>query len=635
MLDTHQTRSPLDWALAYVARGWPVLPLYPIIDGECACSPRQKRDRKCAPGKHPYVQLTHGVRDATLDADRVRLWWGPLMWPDANIGIDLAGAGLLDVAPDNVADLAEFIARGLPETLTFRSGSGEGHQHFLYKLPEGAPRARLCLSGRYDLMSDGYAVVPPSVTHGPYEWLKYLPDAPPTAPPMWAVELLILQVELRTPATELSVPGDAVIGEGGEPPLDIDRRVWTGEGLVDGKRSGALWAIGGELAQAGANEATIVEALRERDETLGLQKYSGRSDRERRYLEIARRQLAAVMPRIHLNGHTPAPKAEPPQLEWLTAAQIADMEDEHIAWYAYGLVGQGLISELDGKVKQSGKSTLVLAMCGAILDGEPFLGQDTIYSPICYLTEQSGPSFKRNLRRAGLLGRSDLHILLWNKAVGVKWDAVVVQATAHAVSVGAKILIVDTLGQFSGIRGDNENSAGAAMVVMEPLQVAAASGLAILVARHDRKSGGEVGDSGRGSSAYAGAVDIVLHLQRLEGDHTGKERQRLLEGISRFEETPEKLLIELGAGEPHVFSALGDATVVRDQMMRRELLANLPTNPDDAIDRKALGEAVGGKDEDRWRVLNDLQKEGLVKRIGLGKRGDPYCYYQRAWNDDE
>jgi hypothetical protein len=309
----------IDWALEYVARGWPVLPLYPVVDGECGCTSRQKRDKKCAPGKHPYVNLIHGVRDATLDPERVNLWWGERMWAKANIGVDLANAGLLDVAPDNVADLAEFIARGLPETLTFRSGSGEGHQHFLYKLPPGAPRARLCLSGHYDLMSDGYAVMPPSSTRGPYEWLRYATGMEPAEPPAWALELLTLQIEGRTPATEVSVPGDAVLGEDGEPPLDIDRRVWAGVDAVAGGRSGALWAIAGELAQAGANEATIVEALRERDDTLGWQKFSQRSDRERRYVETARRQLASVMPRIHINGHVTTEEhqyAPPPAPAW-------------------------------------------------------------------------------------------------------------------------------------------------------------------------------------------------------------------------------------------------------------------------------------------------------------------------------
>ena len=46
---------------------------------------------------------------------------------------------------------------------------------------------------------------------------------------------------------------------------------------------------------------------------------------------------------------------------------------------------------------------------------------------------------------------------------------------------------------------------------MQPLQqAAAAEGLGVLVSQHERKSGGEVEDSGRGSSAFAGAADIEI-----------------------------------------------------------------------------------------------------------------------------
>jgi hypothetical protein len=633
----------LEWALRYVARGWPVLPLYPIVDGKCSCPDRIYKvgsdplKWKCSPGKHPYGNLRNGVKDATLDPDRVKAWWGPHMWPDAGIAISLAGARLLDVAPDDVDDEADFIARGLPETLTFTSGAGRGHRHYLYLMPEGVPQARLCVPGHYDIMTDGYCVAPPSrhVSGGVYRWDLYSDDVTAVEPPAWPCQLLRDQVEGRTPAAVVSVPGEAVLGQGGEPPLDVDRRVWSGVDARD--RSGGLWAIAGELAQAGANEATIVEALRERDQALGWGKFTNRRDREQRYLETARRQLANVMPRIRLNGkHVEAPPRR--GAGWLTALSIHDIADEEITWYAYGLLGGGLLTEADGKVKQSGKTTLILSMAHAILERESFLGQETSYSPIVYLTEQSGPSFKRNLARAGLLGREDFHILLWTNVVGWRWDDVVAEAVRHAHVVGARVLIVDTLGQFSGMRGDSENSSGTAMVVMSPLQVAAAAGLAVLTSRHDRKSGGEVGDSGRGSSAYAGAVDIVLHLQRLPGERVGKERQRLLEGISRFEETADKLLIELDQqidGEPARYTAIGDVAEVRKQHLRVEILAHLPTSPGDALSTAELKESISVAPADLLRALWELMKEHLVVRVGSGKRGDAYRYHQRVFEDDE
>lgn len=149
----------------------------------------------------------------------------------------------------------------------------------------------------------------------------------PALPPAWVLEMLVQQVEGRIAAAAVSVPGEAILGEDGEPPLDIDRDVWNGAGVKE--RSGGLWAIAGELAAAGANEATIVEALRERDKTLGWEKYSNRPDREQRYLDMAQRQLANAMPRVRLNGTTASsttvtpPTATPrPPIMW--PAPLAD-----------------------------------------------------------------------------------------------------------------------------------------------------------------------------------------------------------------------------------------------------------------------------------------------------------------------
>jgi hypothetical protein len=59
--------SRLDAALAYAARGWPVLPLRGKVP----------RIRKAAGGS--------GVHDATTDLEQIKQWW--TKWPDANIGI--------------------------------------------------------------------------------------------------------------------------------------------------------------------------------------------------------------------------------------------------------------------------------------------------------------------------------------------------------------------------------------------------------------------------------------------------------------------------------------------------------------------------------------------------------------------
>lgn len=460
-------------------------------------------------------------------------------------------------------------------------------------------------------------------------------------PPTW-VERDLQQRAARRPAAPLFDDD-----EDGAPPVELrdealDR--WHGRlyhrrasGEVD--RSWSLWALACALLEAGLKTRFVVELIADRDVALGWEKFAGRRDAAERYRLIVERARAGLGPkRIRLGQGSVATAAATKgrlRAEWHTAASLDAIEDEEVSWFAYGMLGAGLITELDGKVKQSGKTTLALAMMFAILNGETFLGRATTYSPVVYLTEQSGPSFKRNLERAGLLGRDDFHILLWSRITGWKWPDVVYEVVTRIAEVGAAVLVVDTLGQFSGVRGDDENRSGSAMNIMEPLQAAAAGKLAILLSRHDRKSGGEVGDSGRGSSAYAGAVDIILHLQRTGEAKPGQERQRVIEGISRFEETPGKLLVELSDREPYHYDALGDADELRDEQLGIEILRWLPTTAADAIETKQLKENVAVRAVDLGRALWGLMRSGQAIRLGKGRKGDPYRYYQRVYDDDD
>ena len=62
--------------------------------------------------------------------------------------------------------------------------------------------------------------------------------------------------------------------------------------------------------------------------------------------------------RIRLKASTPQTDSRPqPQpktdtYEFLTGASITEADEEDIGWLAFSFVGQGLITELDGKVKQ-------------------------------------------------------------------------------------------------------------------------------------------------------------------------------------------------------------------------------------------------------------------------------------------
>lgn len=311
-----------------------------------------------------------------------------------------------------------------------------------------------------------------------------------------------------------------------------------------------------------------------------------------------------------------------PVLPFRSAREIAAATPEQIEWVARPWAAAGAITELDGKVKSAGKTTFVSHLIGAVLDGEPFLGRPTLRSPVVFLTEQTERSLRETLRRADLLGRDDLRVLCWHQARALLWPDVAAAAAAEAHRIGAKLLVVDTLSQWAGVRGDDENLTGPALAAMEPLQAAAAAGLAVIVLRHDRKSGGEVGDSGRGASAFAGVVDVVLQLSRPPGQ--GRPTLRQLAALSRFDETPAKLVIELtDAG----YVALGTDPAVAAAEARDAVLRVAPGTEDDAITEDALLEKAGVKRTVGQEAVKEHVAAGRLRRAGAGKRGDPYRYW--------
>ena len=108
------------------ARGWPVLPLYPVEDGVCACA----RGESCQhPGKHP--RTPNGVHNATTDRKRIKAWLEK--WRNANFGIATgrrSGIFVLDV-DGNVGNASLEALQDkhgrIPMTVTVKTGKGRHH----------------------------------------------------------------------------------------------------------------------------------------------------------------------------------------------------------------------------------------------------------------------------------------------------------------------------------------------------------------------------------------------------------------------------------------------------------------------------------------------------------------------------
>jgi len=200
------------------------------------------------------------------------------------------------------------------------------------------------------------------------------------------------------------------------------------------------------------------------------------------------------------------------------------------------------------------------------------------------------------------------------------WAQTVALIGQTCVDTGARLVVIDTLAQFVP---EAEGSAAKAGRAMAELQQLRDQGIGVIVTRHERKAGGQVGDSGRGSSALTGAVDIVLALTKPDG-HTGNKR--VISASSRFLETQVRTVVEFQDG---TYVHLPDEDVVASDR-EAKLLTLLPTDPGEAIPVDDLLFEAGLKKTAGRGLLARMVRDGKAVAIGKGTRGSPLRYHLPA-----
>lgn len=315
-------------------------------------------------------------------------------------------------------------------------------------------------------------------------------------------------------------------------------------------------------------------------------------------------------------------------MKFYTAEEILTATPESVSWVVRPWIAQGAITELLGKPKEAGKTTLALAMVRCVLEGVPFLEEAVTKGPVVYLTEESKSSFGQAIRRAGIGPHPDFHVLLRAETYCQRWNDIIARAANKAREVGAALLVVDTLVKFAALEDDTENSAGHVMKAMTPVQEARDSGIGVLLIRHERKAGGSVAEAGRGSSAFEAEVDIIMQLRRPPGHH--RPTIRTIKSEGRFDETPEEVNIELAGG---TFVTVGAGSSPTREDAKRELLNKLPFDEASALELDSILELDVHHQliiprTTAQRAVDELMTNGMVGRIGGGVKGKPYKYYR-------
>ena len=314
-----------------------------------------------------------------------------------------------------------------------------------------------------------------------------------------------------------------------------------------------------------------------------------------------------------------ADDAEPePTIRFLSPSELQASVPPEPPWVWNGYIARGAVTVLAGKPK-AGKSTLGLALANAVADGRTsFLGHDIDPGPVVYTSEEGAATL------AHKLGTGDLRLVTretaWPKPT---WPELIAAAVAEAQRVDAALIVIDTFAFWAALGSDAEKDAGSVQAAMEMLVEAARNEIAVLLVVHSRKAGGEDGEAIRGSSALAGAADIIIELERVAD---GPARQRKVLALSRYPTTPGALVLEhdVNQGEWRLIGEGADRDDARAISDRAALMDALSV--EEGLTRAELEELLETPQRQWHRTLDQLIDTGHVEKSGAGKKGDPHRF---------
>ena len=303
-------------------------------------------------------------------------------------------------------------------------------------------------------------------------------------------------------------------------------------------------------------------------------------------------------------------------------------DEEHIPWLWYGWLAPGTITLLVALWK-AGKTTFVSHVLQACADGDDIAGQIQPFR-VLVITEESRQLWRR--RRDELDIGDHVHLIIRpfiGRPSTSEWHSFVRKVVRWVHDDEYDAVIFDTWASVSPC--PDENDAAAMQAALSPLRLINDAGAAVLLVHHSRKGDGSEGRASRGSGALTGFVDIICELRRYDAANDDDTRRKL-KGLSRFDETPHEMVIELRDDGYHTVGTTGDAT----QEDRLKVIRGVLDAAQEPLTFQQVGGQwpTGGAPKPGKRTIEeDLKKgssSGRWERTGAGKKGDPYRFVSRT-----
>jgi hypothetical protein len=240
---------------------------------------------------------------------------------------------------------------------------------------------------------------------------------------------------------------------------------------------------------------------------------------------------------------------------------LSDITEDKLRaeWIWEGFIAEGVITLLTARPK-TGKTTLISQMLKEIENGGELAGMSINPTKVLILTEESEAKWGERREKFRLPGKS-IHIVsrpMNKKYTNTEWVAALARAVEICEEKEIKLCVIDTLTTFWDAQ--DENDAAKVSRSLIPISQLAKKNIGVLIVHHDRKSGGDYGNAARGSNALTGFVDIIVELGRLDDNHS--PTRRVLKTLSRFDESPSEVVIDLVNGK---YVTLGDKSEVNKQ----------------------------------------------------------------------
>lgn len=334
------------------------------------------------------------------------------------------------------------------------------------------------------------------------------------------------------------------------------------------------------------------------------------------------------------DGAAPTVQAEPqvgsqaePQegvtvLGGIAVIDAAYVTEERVEWLIEGLLPKGALAVLAGRPKL-GKTSVLLYLVAQVLRGEPFAGLRTTQTGILALMYENARSeIVADVKGYGVsLNGSGprLHLPMVERTTSAP-DWLTIFTLAQRLGCG--LVIVDPLAVVkhrSGGKGaPQEGSYEAVYEKLIPvLAMTKATGISVIAVTHAAKGRsvirdvGDVIDAPIGSSAYAGAPDVLMAW----GIHPDGRTERRLLATGRYRAGCDLTFTWDGRR----YSAAAPSGPQLSALATR-LLEHMNSNPRDFWTLRALGEAVGRSKSDVREALSQLLEHGLVSFTKKGER---------------